>query len=300
METALVTTTGNGLTIDEMARVAAAMAGSGYFQDAADVSKAMVKVLAGQEMGLGPFSSMTGIHIIKGKPVLGANLIATLIKNDPRYDYQIAELDNDGCVIDFYERGALVGNSSFNKADKTAAQLTQNNWTKYPRNMYFARAISNGARWYAPGIFGGAVVYTADELGADNDEDGYIIEVEPVPDAPDPEPTTDTNADSTPGQSTGQNGDIRGDSAPDKVAAREEQRPKAPVNGKDDWHKKAIRARKLNTFASAASFYLDEYDNEHHVTGGLEKLDVTEDNYDPNGNAGYLEQLIARKEADSG
>jgi hypothetical protein len=215
METALVTTTNNSLSIDEMGRVATAMAGSGYFKDANDVSKAMVKVLAGQEMGLGPFSSMTGIHIISGKPVLGANLIATLIKNDPRYDYQIAELDNDGCTIDFYERGALVGNSSFNKADAVAAQLTSGNWKKYPRNMFFARAISNGARWYAPGIFGGAVFYTADEMGADMDEDGYVIEVVPVPDEPEPEP----------------NGvepqDTRAASAPQAQDQREAHRPKA-------------------------------------------------------------------------
>ena len=54
--------------------------------------------------------------------------------------------------------------------------------------MFFARAISNGAKWYTPGIFGGAPVYTPDEMGADVDEDGDIIdaEVEPVTKSADP------------------------------------------------------------------------------------------------------------------
>jgi hypothetical protein len=37
------------------------------------------------------------------------------------------------------------------------------NWQKYPRNMLFARALTNGARWYCPGVYFGAV-YSGDEL----------------------------------------------------------------------------------------------------------------------------------------
>jgi hypothetical protein len=48
------------------------------------------------------------------------------------------------------------------------------NLNKFPKNMLFARAISNGAKWFAAGIFGGSPVYTPEELGASTDEDGYI------------------------------------------------------------------------------------------------------------------------------
>jgi len=44
--------------------------------------------------------------------------------------------------------------------------------------MLFARAISNGAKWFCPDIFGGPV-YTPDELGAEVDEEGDIIDVTP-------------------------------------------------------------------------------------------------------------------------
>ena len=80
-------------------RVAKAMVASGYFEDAKDVAQAVVKIMAGQEMGLPPFASMTNIHIIKGKPVLGANVLATLIKNDPRYDYRVKKMDDSEVII---------------------------------------------------------------------------------------------------------------------------------------------------------------------------------------------------------
>ncbi len=147
---------------------------SRYFSDVQDEAKAIVKVMAGAELGLPPFASMSGIHIIQGKPALGANVIATLIKNDPRYNYRVLEHTDSVCRIQFYEDGQPCGVSEFTARD--AQKAGTKNMDKYPKNMLFARAISNGAKWYTPGIFGGAPVYTPDELGADVDEDGTIIE----------------------------------------------------------------------------------------------------------------------------
>lgn len=178
------------LTFDEMTRAAKAMALSGYFNDARDVSQAMVKVMAGAEMGIGPFAAMSNIHVIKGKPVLGANLVATLIKNDHRYDYRIVELTDQRAVIDFYEHGEKVGTSTFTIEEARASGVggatppgkSKSMLEMYPKNMLFARALSNGAKWYTPGVFGGAPVYTPDELGADMDEEGDpIINVTPAP-----------------------------------------------------------------------------------------------------------------------
>jgi hypothetical protein len=50
--------------------------------------------------------------------------------------------------------------------------------------MLFARAITRGARRFAPGIFGGAPIYTPEELGADTDEDGNLILEGQLKDAP--------------------------------------------------------------------------------------------------------------------
>jgi hypothetical protein len=174
---------------DTMQRTALALYKSGYFQDATSEAQAIVKVMAGAELGLPPFASMTGIHIIKGKPVLGANLIATLIKQHPSYNYRISRNDDDAVHIDFFENGEKVGVSSFSMKDaQTAGLLNNPTWKKFPRNMLFSRAISNGARWYTPDIFGGSPVYTPDEFGLQVDEDGDVVEGEVVQAQPTPEP----------------------------------------------------------------------------------------------------------------
>lgn len=166
---------------------ATALYQSGFFTDVKTQAQAMVKVIAGAEIGLPPFASMTGIHIIQGKPVIGANLIATLVKNDPRYNYRVKTSDNTTCVITWYEGGAAVGESTFTMAEATAAGLTgKDNWKKYPSDMLFARALTRGARRYAPGIFGGAPIYTPEEMGVETDEDGAIVSGEVIDVTPAP------------------------------------------------------------------------------------------------------------------
>lgn len=150
------------------------LANSGYFQDAKDAGQAIVKVLAGAELGFGPIASMTGINIIKGRVALSANLIAAAIKRSGRYNYRVVQLDNTICELAFYEAGQEIGRSSFTAAEAKAAE-TQN-MLKFPRNMLFARALSNGAKWHCPDIFGGPI-YTPEELGARVDGDGEVIDM---------------------------------------------------------------------------------------------------------------------------
>lgn len=154
---------------------------SRFFQDSTDAAQAIVKVLAGRELGFGPIASMTGVNIIKGRVTLSANLMAAAIKRTGKYNYRVAEHTDQVCELHFFEGGELVGVSRFTMDDARTAGLTENTtWRKFPRNMLFSRAISNGAKWYCPDIFGGPV-YTPDELGEDVDEDGNIIEAKPRP-----------------------------------------------------------------------------------------------------------------------
>jgi len=176
----------NALVIYEqmnaLTTAAKALQASGYFGDVKSEAQALVKVMAGAEIGLPPFASMTGIHIVQGKPTLGANLIATLVKNDPRYDYRVKRADNQACTLTWYEGGKAVGESTFTIEEANGAGLTTKaTWKAYTSDMLFARALTRGARRFAPGIFGGAPIYTADEMGVDTDEDGHIIDVTPTP-----------------------------------------------------------------------------------------------------------------------
>jgi hypothetical protein len=176
-------------SLDEIERAATALAKSGYFNDAREVAQCITKVLAGRELGFGPFASMTGISIIQGRPAVGANLMAAAVKRSGRYNYRIISLSDSGCELAFYENGQEIGRSVFNLEDAKKAGLGgRDNWAKFPRNMYFARAMSNGVRWYCPDVFSGSPVYTPEELGAEVDDDGNVINGQ-FTDAPAPKKT---------------------------------------------------------------------------------------------------------------
>lgn len=161
---------------DDLARAANAMSKSGYFQDSRDQAQAIVKIMAGQEMGFGAFASMTGIHIIQGKPTIGANLMASAVKGSGKYDYRITQLTDTVAEVEFFQAGKSIGISKFTIEDAKKANLTgKGNWQTFPRNMLFSRAMSNGVRWYCPDVFNGASVYTPEELGAEVNADGEVI-----------------------------------------------------------------------------------------------------------------------------
>jgi hypothetical protein len=178
------------------------LARSGYFQDAKDAAQTFVKVLAGRELGIGDIAAMTGIYIVKGKVSLSANLMAALVKRSGRYNYRVKRLDDKGCEIEFFESGQPIGVSAFTEEDAKKAGLAGgDNWKKFPRNMYFARAISNGVKFYCPDV-SMTPIYTPDELGALVDgESGEVIEARTEPQRPPAEtlvaePARDTPEDS--------------------------------------------------------------------------------------------------------
>ena len=174
MSNELVKHTGQSLA--EMERIASFFARSGYFSDARELSQAFVKIQAGHELGFAPMASMTGIAIIQNKPVVGANLMASRIRMSG-YNYEVRELTEKRCEIDFYDtEKKLLGTSVFTMEDAGRIGLSgKDNWKKYPKNMLFARSISNGIKWYCPEVMQGQTVYTPDELGGDVDEDGNPI-----------------------------------------------------------------------------------------------------------------------------
>lgn len=165
-------------TMDDVMRAAKAMAASRFFPDAISVEQAATKILAGRELGFGPFTSMTGIRIIKGQPSLSANMMAAAVKRSGRYNYRVISMTDERCEIVFSERGEEIGRSLFTIQD--ARRAGTGNLDKFPRNMLFARAMSNGVKWFCPDVFLTAV-YTAEELGQTMDDEAAI---DSTPDEP--------------------------------------------------------------------------------------------------------------------
>lgn len=151
--------------------VARAFKESGMFPDLKSEAQAVVKIVAGQEVGFGPMAAMQAVQMIQGKPTFSANALAALVKRHPAYNYRTREHTAESCSIEFYEDGEPCGISTFSMADAQAAGLNRNQtWQKYPKAMLFARALSQGVRWYAPDVTAGAAAYVPEELGGEHDE----------------------------------------------------------------------------------------------------------------------------------
>ena len=169
-------------TLSEIISIGKAFAESGMFPDVKTAAQAVVKISAGQEIGIPPFAAMSGIHIIQGKPTIGAGVMASCVKGSGKYDYRVAESTEQVCSIDFFQGKEKIGNSTFTIAD--AKKAGTKNLDKFPKNMLFARAMSNGVKWFTPDVFAGPV-YTPEEFDVQPTVtvDAEAVEVTTVEDA---------------------------------------------------------------------------------------------------------------------
>jgi hypothetical protein len=96
--------------------------------------------------------------------------MASMVKGSGKYDYRITESNEKKCSIDFYQKtvtpdgilnSEMIGNSTFTIED--ARKAGTQNLEKFPKNMLFARCISNGVKFYTPDVFSGPV-YTPEEM----------------------------------------------------------------------------------------------------------------------------------------
>jgi len=143
--------------------VAQVFKASGMFPDIQSEAAACAKIIIGRGLGLSDYDAMTGLHIIKGKAVLAANLMAASIKRAGKYDYR-AKCSDTECSIAFYGRTMdgkweQIGMTEFTMDDARRAQLGGDNWRKYPTAMLFARCISAGYKQHCPDALGAAPVY---------------------------------------------------------------------------------------------------------------------------------------------
>lgn len=168
------------LNIEHIKRIAHLMVQTKAFSDVQSVGQAFLKVLAGQELGLGAFASMNGLYVVQGKVVLATQTMAALLKRGGKYTYRVKEWDRRHCVLDFYERDGrkweLIGTTSFSVEDAKAAGIYRqgrngpSTWEAHSDIMCMARALSRGARWLCPDAIA-APAYVPEELDQ-SDEGG--------------------------------------------------------------------------------------------------------------------------------
>lgn len=164
--------------IEEAQRLARLYVASGFFQDVKDIAQAFVKIQAGAELGLSPITSMTEVYIVKGRVSLSARGMATVAAKGG-YEFRVPGHTDEYCNIQFYRNGVMIGSSAFSMDDAKRAGLSGDNWKKYPRNMLWARAMSNGCKWFCADAFGGGSVYTPEEATEFESVESARIETSP-------------------------------------------------------------------------------------------------------------------------
>ncbi|MEU9141681.1 recombinase RecT [Streptomyces sp. NPDC048404] len=166
----------------------------------------------GRALGLDVVTTITTIHVIKGKPTQSADLMLgrartaghrVRIKSErTRCEVRIQRADDpdDENVIEWTLDDAVTAglctlrdNRPYSRDQKGQPQP----WERFPRAMLRARAIAECVRTACPEVLHGAI-YTPEELGAVVDQEGNpVITVERA-DAP--QMTTATVVQSTPNQ----------------------------------------------------------------------------------------------------
>lgn len=146
----------------------------------------------GRALGLDVVTTITTIHVIKGKPSQSADLMLSRTRSaghkvrirqepgsctvsiwrsdDPDFENTVTWTFDDAVTAGLCE---MRNDRPYSRSQKNEPQ----NWEKYPRAMLRARAISECVRTACPEVLHGAI-YTPEELGARVDGEGLPMEAE--------------------------------------------------------------------------------------------------------------------------
>lgn len=146
----------------------------------------------GRALGLDVVTTITTIHVIKGKPTQSADLMLSRAReaghkvritptnescvvsiwrsDDPEFENRIEWTLDDAVTAGLCE---IRNNRPYSRSSKGEKQ----SWEKYPRAMLRARAIAECVRVSCPEVLHGAI-YTPEEIGARVDADGLPMEAE--------------------------------------------------------------------------------------------------------------------------
>ena len=144
--------------------------------------QAVVIMLKGRELGLPPMYALSTIGVINGKPVVAAEVMASLVyRHHGDAALRIVQSDERVCTVEYRRQGWAEPQSyTFDIEDAMRAGLLGSQvWQKYPAAMLRARCISAVARMAFPDVISG--VYTPEELGgAVRVEDDRVIPAFPA------------------------------------------------------------------------------------------------------------------------
>lgn len=125
-----------------------------------NVADALWLIATGAGLGIDPATALRAIHVIKGKPVLSADLMSAVAMRHPACEYLIVrKMTAEECVIATKRRGwpeEVV--MSWTSEDAKRAGLSGDNWRKYPQAMLKARCLAQIVRASYPDALMGCYV----------------------------------------------------------------------------------------------------------------------------------------------
>jgi hypothetical protein len=122
-----------------------------------DKSGVMMIILAARELGIPPCQALNGgLNIIQGKVEISARMMSALIRK-AGHQIQVKECTSTHCIL-VGKRcdSGEVQSSSFSVAEAQQAGIFKagGGWTKFPKDMCFARALSRLARQLFSDVIG--------------------------------------------------------------------------------------------------------------------------------------------------
>jgi hypothetical protein len=145
-------------TLQVISRTAAA---SGLYSGVGSEQKILMILLAARELGIGPMTALNGgIWNIQGKIELSARLMSSMIRK-AGHSLTIKSISDTECTLigKRSDNGDTFSSSfTIEEAQKAGLLRQGGNWTKYPQDMLYARALSRLARRLFADIIGNAYV----------------------------------------------------------------------------------------------------------------------------------------------
>ena len=169
--------------LGDLWRVCQRVIGTGFLPDSIrSPEQAFAIALKGRELGIPPMMAFAGLYIIKGKVELTASMMSAMLR---RGGVKIEEVQVDASMAHLrFDRDGEKAEVCFTMEDAKRANLVNQTWNKYPRQMLYARALSEGARRIGPDLVSGAYVSGEISMEVGGNGNGIKIEAEFVEETP--------------------------------------------------------------------------------------------------------------------
>jgi len=141
------------MVYDTMAKQAVA---SKLYRGIGDEFAIKMIMLRARELNIAPMTALDGgIHIIQGRTEISARLMGAMIFR-AGHSITVEKEDGEQCVIKGLRSSGGIQYASFTIEEAKQAGLVKpgGGWTKYPKDMLYARALSRLARRLFPDVIG--------------------------------------------------------------------------------------------------------------------------------------------------